>query len=104
MERAALSLGALGPDSSAHQLGEMPGDGEAQPGSPVLARGGRMGLGEAFKDGLELVLGDADAGIGHGEANRAGLVDIRVVEDADDDGAAIRKLDGVADQVDEDLM
>ncbi len=49
-ERAALALDALHADLPAHQLHELLGDGQPEPGAAVLARGGVVGLGERLED------------------------------------------------------
>ena len=59
-----LSTVMLPPSSS----GVFLGDGQAQPGAAVLARGAVVGLAELVEDVRQLVGGDADAGVGHGDA------------------------------------
>ena len=43
-----------------------------RPVPPNLARRGNVGLGERFENGFDFVLGNADAGVGDGEAEGEG--------------------------------
>jgi hypothetical protein len=62
---------ALDPDLPTHQLGEPLADGQPEPGAAVLARGRSVDLRERLEQ-LRQVLGrDADAGVAHGNAQRA---------------------------------
>ena len=42
---------------------KLPADRQAEPGAAVLARGGRVGLGERLEQPPELLRGHADAGV-----------------------------------------
>ena len=59
-------------DRAVHQPGQPGHDGEAEAGAAEAARDGCVGLAEAAEDRVELVGGDADAGVGNREAQPAG--------------------------------
>ena len=63
-----------------------------------------MGLCEAFKNGRKFVGRNADAGITHGKSYRTGRREVGVPGDPHCDGPAVGEFDGVADEVDEDLV
>src|ERR1700736_3243814 len=67
-EGAAPARLAVHGDLPAHQGHEPGGDRQAQAGAAVLARGRGVLLLEGPEDSLLPVLGDADAGVAHGEA------------------------------------
>ena len=52
---------------AAHQLDQPPADRQAEAGAAVLARGRGVGLREGLEERSDLVGGDADAGVAHGE-------------------------------------
>ena len=64
-EGAAPARLAVHADLPAHQGDQPGGDGQAQAGAAVLARGRGVLLLEGPEDSLLLVLGDADAGVAH---------------------------------------
>ena len=64
MEMAALAGMAFDPDASIHERDQLAADGEPEAGAAVGARGGVVGLGDGLEKGIELVLGDPDAGVG----------------------------------------
>jgi len=93
---------------AAHDLDETGGDGEAEAGAAVGAGGRGVGLREGLEDLDELLLRDADAGVGDGEAKGGGFVAGLMVErmihdDFEGDLAVPGELDGVADEVEENL-
>ena len=104
MEAAAVARLALDPDAPAHQFDQLRGDGQAEPRAAVAARRRRVGLHEGAED-LPLLVGrHADAGVRHGELrDRAVSRQHGPTRDVDDDLALLGELDGVADQVDDDL-
>ena len=107
-ECAALPRHAGQLDLPAHQ-GDQPGrDRQTQPGAAEPPGGAGVGLLEGVEDGLLAVVRDADAGVGHGQPqpnHPAGRLARRSVDGADieHDLAAFGELDGVADQVYDDL-
>ena len=119
VEGAALADRALDPDPAAHHLHQLRGDGQAQAGAAVLARGGGVGLGEGLEDQPLLFGRDADAGVAHLEmqkwrvrecasgerppASVAANVAFTRHSNGDDDLAVLGELQGVARQVDDDL-
>ena len=112
-ERAALAVDAGEPDFAAQQHGQLAADGEAEAGAAVLARGAGVGLLEGLEDEPLLLRRDADAGVLHGEGDHLlGLGQHRVIgaparrgkADANLDVAMRRELDGVGQQVLEDLL
>ena len=90
-------------DGAAHQDGEGADDGEAEAGAAEAACGGDVGL---FKFGEEAALGvgwDADAGVGDGEVEVCGGAFDVVECEAGGDGAALGEVEGVAEEVGDDL-
>ena len=84
---------------SAMQLDQLAGHGEAQPGAAVHAGHGAIALFEGLEDGLLAVGRDADAGIRHLD------LDARAARTrANGHATAFGELDGVADQVVQDLL
>ena len=67
-ERAALAGLARHPDLAAHQLRQPLGDGKAEPGAAIFARGRGVGLLEGLEQPPDLLLGEADAGVADREA------------------------------------
>ena len=89
----------LGPDGAVVLRDDGAADGKAETGAAFLAGVGGLDLAEAVEDAVELVDGDAAALVGdaQGEGGRRGL-------DGDADEARNGgKLDGVREQVGEDL-
>ena len=102
VEHAALAELAGGDDVAAHQAGEIAADGEPEARATELARGRAVGLGEWIEYRFHLVRRDTDAVVHHvdGEAR---LVTGRAHVQNYFDAAFIGKLDGVGDQVGDDL-
>ena len=63
-EGAALPLDAVDPDGAAHQLDELPGDGQAQPGPLVFVLGAEIRIENAVDNRWT----DARTGIRHGQS------------------------------------
>ena len=63
---ATLADDALHPQPSPHQFDQLLGDGQSQPGTAILARGGPIGLGERLEDQPLLGLRNANTGIADG--------------------------------------
>ena len=75
-EAAALAGLAGEADLAAEQIGELAADGQPEPGAAEPAAGGHVGLLEGLEDDRLFVGGDADARVGHGEADDGvGLVE-----------------------------
>src|SRR5262249_27796412 len=102
-ERAAPAGLALEPDAAAHELDEMARDREAETGAAVATRRAAVRLGEALEHRLLPVERDADAGVL--DADPQGRARFRFVQARREhaDLAALRELDRVSQQVDEDL-
>ena len=94
---------AFEPDAPAHQLDQPPADGQAQPGAAVLARGGHVGLRERLEQLRRLLRRHADAGVAHGELELHLLAGALEQFDVEPDLAALGELDGVVDEVGQDL-
>ena len=102
-ERRPDARRALHADLAAHELDEAPADGQAQAGAAEAPRGGGVGLRERLEQHVELLGRDADAGVAHLEAQRRPVVPLVHEPDGHRHLAALGELDGVADQVGEDL-
>jgi hypothetical protein len=88
---------------AAHEVDEAPGDGEAEAGAAEAAGGGAIGLNELLKDALLEIGRHAGSSVGDREGERGpvfGVVEI----DGDRDLADASELDGVAHQIDENLL
>ena len=94
---------AFDPDPPAHALHQPGGDGQAQSRAAVLAPGGIVGLLEHLEDHAQLVLGDADSGVGDGEVEHGFVFRLRLGGHVEDHFALLGELEGVADEVDDDL-
>ena len=81
-----------------HQLHQLAGDGGAKAGAAKAARHAGVGLGERGEDAVQPVGGNADAGVAHRQLQLAAVLAYR-----QRDAAALGELDGVAQQVGEDL-
>ena len=103
MERAALPRLALQAHRASEGVHEAGGDGQPQTGAPVAPGGRRVGLHELLEDRLLLARRYADAGIGHVETQHDAVVDRIVPPDVQRDRAPPGELDGVRQEVGEDL-
>ena len=121
MERGAFAGIALDPDLAAHQFGQAFADRQAQAGAAVVAGGGGIHLLEGLEQPVLPVQRDADAGVAHREMQqpllrvadetrcpargRTGCCAGRAPRpgDFDDHLALVGELDGVADEIDQDL-
>ena len=102
-EAAALARLALHPDAPAEQLDQPARNRQPESRPAVLSRRRGIDLGKGLKQPILARLGNADAGVRDGEPQ---LDEIRSHRDAAGERchvAGIRKLDGVAQQVEEDL-
>ena len=89
---------ALGPDASVHQFDQLLADRGAQAGAAEAARHRGVGLRERFEDRLQAPGRDADAGVGHPQAQLA-LERVGMHGDA----APFGELDRIVEQVGEHL-
>ena len=82
----------------------MSADAEPQAGAAVVAGGGAVGLSERLEDGADLRGGQTDAGVPHSKFN--GYLGILFCQgvNGEFDLACRGKLDGVAQQIEEDLL
>ncbi len=88
---------------TAHEFGEAVGDRESEAGAAGPAGDVVFGLREGFKEALLIFGGDADTGVGDGEAGGEFGGTVGEEGEAEGDFALVSELDGVADEVDEDL-
>ena len=101
---AAYAQLALQADVPPHQTHQTLADGQAKAGAAKAPRGRGLGLGEAGKDRLLVLRGNADATVLHQKIDLDGIrVAFQLVQ-ADDDFAALGELDRVAGQVDQHLL
>ena len=98
-KRAALAGRALYPDPSAMHLHQPARDRQAQPGALVLAADPALTLLKALEDPLGVFRWNTDAGVADGDA-QLGTLAFR----HDAHATRFRELDGVAQQVQEDLL
>src|SRR5690606_11377782 len=91
---------AVDPNGSAHQFGEALADGEAEPGSTILALNIVPGLLKGRKQLLPLFFTDADASVTHAET-----IGVRAVGFGNPQGNLTRlgKFEGVTKQVEQHL-
>ncbi|MNZ88486.1 hypothetical protein D3C78_1073810 [compost metagenome] len=86
-------------DLAAHQIDQTLADGQAQPGSAVLARGRGVGLGEGLEQLAALRLAETDAGVDDLEAQPGALLAVLLPMDGDGDLALPGELDRIAQQI-----
>ena len=103
VETASLAGLALHPDPSAHEAHQLGRNGEPEPRPTESPCRGRVSLRERVEDGGLLLRGDADTGIAHREVQRHRRPARSLPIHLEDDLARFRELQGVADQVHNDL-
>ena len=104
MERAPLAHGALDPDPPLHHAHQFRRDGQAETGTAVLARRRRVPLLERLKDGSSSCSAGMPMPVSRtGKMQADLLVAAPRFFDRDSDLALLGELDGVADQVEQDL-
>jgi len=108
-EGRALGGLALDGDRATHEFAEAFGNDQAEAGAAATSRGRCVHLAEGAEELAHFFRRDADAGVGHGE-EKAEFATVLVFDhraasagECDGDAAVLGKLDGVADQVNEDL-
>src|SRR5690606_32522679 len=106
-ERGAASGDAAHSDVAAHEGRELLADGKPQPGAPVAACARPVDLAEGLEQGADRFGRYADAGVGDREAQSARLARRLAARlrarHLDHDAAALGELDGVPDEVQQDL-
>jgi len=109
VKRGAFADLAFHGNGAAHAFAETFGDNQAEAGAAAAAFGRRVYLAERTEKLVDLVGGNADAGVADGEVDAHIAVDAVGVRcagaafDGDIDVAALGELDGVADEVIENL-
>ena len=103
VERASLAHFAFDPDAPAHHLHEALADGKPEARASETPRHGSIGLGEGLEETLQAGRRDADAGVSHGKL-QAGFAVLRQGAKTDLNFAALGELDGVAGQIEQDLL
>ena len=99
----ALAQAAFDADLAAEPIDEATTNRQPEAAAAELTADGDVGLGERVKDRFEPIGGDADAGVARLEAQHAPAVRSRRLADRQRHRAAFGELDGVADQVQQDL-
>src|SRR5262249_2449362 len=94
---------AFDTDFAVHEFDELLRDCQSQAGAAVFARRRSVCLLKRLEHARLLALGNGDAGIGDGECQDHVVVVPLLGADLDDDLAGVRKLDRVADQIDNHL-
>src|SRR6185369_13786152 len=103
-EQAAFARGAVESDLAAHQFDQLAADGEAETGAAEAPGDAAVGLGEGGEQVFQVFGRDADAGVADREVQPDALFRQGFgLADADLDFAVGRELDGIADQVDQNL-
>jgi len=103
-ERAPASRLTRERDRASHHRDELGGNGETEPGAPVVAGGRAVRLIERVEDEELFALGHADARVAHGEANDRARFVARDEVCPDEDLSLVREFHGVAHEVDHDLL
>ncbi len=85
---------------AAQQVRQLAGDRQAQARAAITSVGGAIGLAERLEDRRLLLRRDADAGVAHREGQHAAIARL----DAQGDRALLGELEGVGQQVLEDLL
>jgi hypothetical protein len=98
-----VSEGALDANLAAHEFDQLFGDGEAESGSAVFAGGRAVDLGEGLEEVGQGFLWDSEAGVAHGEQEGDVVGGVVGAGHLDDDLALIGELEGVDDEVGQDL-
>ena len=99
-EGRALARLAQDLDAALHGLGEAAHDRQAEPGAAEAARGRAVGLHERLEQPVALLVGEADAGVGDLDAQHA----VAGILERQPHRARLGELDGVAQQVEQDLL
>lgn len=102
-EAAAFTGFTFEPDTAVHEFDEAFGDGEAEAGAAVFTGGGHIGLGEGLEEACGLFRGHADTGVGDGEFQLDTGFGCLEEFGGDADLAVFRELDGIVDEVGDDL-
>ena len=103
-EGAADALGALPAEGAAHQVHQLAGDGQAEPGATEAAGDGAIRLGEGGAQMSEVLRGDPEARVADQKLQPDSLRRQFPLENAQADLAAFGEFDGIADQVGQDLF
>ena len=103
--RGTLAVDALHTDRSAHQLHQVLDNGQPEPGALHASVALGVHLAEVLKDFVQILLPDAAAGILHPEGNQL-LVPVRarLAGDTGPDIALLGELDGVVDDINQNLL
>src|SRR6266850_4527500 len=104
MKDASPPRFTLQPEAPAHQLDDPRRDGQAETAAAIFARDGTIGLREGLEDALLTLERNADAGVRNRHMQDDDVVRRRLFcRDAKNDLAVGGKLDGVPEQIDENL-
>ena len=103
-EQAALARRAGKAGVASHQLGQLPGDRQAQPGTAVLARRRVVGLLKGAEQAALCVGGDADAGVLDLEPDDHRLRLLGQQPGAEGDVAGFGEFDGIAREIEQRLL
>ena len=103
VEPASPADFAFHPDTAAHEADQARGDGQAQARAAVAARRRSVGLLEHLEDGRLFLRRDADPRVGDDEVQHHVLFRVGFPRHFQAHLPGLRELDGVADEVDDDL-
>ncbi len=103
VELRALAFLAFDPDAAAHHLAQFAADRQAETRAAVFPRGGSIDLGKGLEEAIDLVRGNADAGVPNGKENEVFAAFVFRTAHADTDVALGGESHGVGEKVDQDL-
>ena len=103
MKLTALARFAVDPDLSTHHADECRRNRESETRAAIATRRRGIGLHERIENVLAPIGGDADAGVDHREMDLTLFAGTALDTRPQDDFAALGELDGVTDQIQDDL-
>src|SRR5216684_7956749 len=103
MESTALAQSALEPDAPTHAIDQLRDDRQAQPSATKPPAGRNISLRKSFEDELLFFRRNSDPCIGDAEVQNNAILVLRLFAHLYDNAAALGKLEGIADEIEENL-